>query len=292
MKSMTGFGQADGENGECRVTVSVRSVNHRFLDLAIRVAEEHRDLEPELRKLLDGRLSRGRIDLRVSLDRLGEDEARVSLDETVVAGLMQAARELEAMGLAPTALTASDLLRLPDVVRVQRRSGALDDEGRRLIFETVGRALDQLVSTRDTEGAQLGTFLRLRLDDLRGLVERLANVREEVRQLLLERMRARVEELMNGAELPPERLAQEAVVAAEKADVQEELDRLAAHLANFESGMEGEGALGRRLDFLAQEIHRELNTLGSKCRDARMAEWVIDGKVACEQLREQVQNVE
>ncbi len=105
-------------------------------------------------------------------------------------------------------------------------------------------------------------------------------------------MRARVEELVNGPDVPPERLAQEAVLAAEKADVQEELDRLTAHLESFRSGMQGTGAMGRRLDFLAQEILRELNTLGSKCRDAQMSEWVIDGKVACEQLREQVQNVE
>jgi uncharacterized protein (TIGR00255 family) len=289
---MTGFGQADGENGDCRVAVSVRSVNHRFLDLAIRVADEYRDLEPQLRKILDGRLARGRIDLRVSLEPLGGDEARVSLDEGVVSDLLKAAEKLETMGLAPAALTASDLLRHPDVVQVQRRRGSLGDEGKRLIFDTVGSALDQLVASRENEGAQLAEFLRLRVGELEALVERLAGVREEVRRLLHERLRARLEELMDGPELPPERLAQEAALAAEKADVQEELDRLTAHLANFESGMEGEGALGRRLDFLAQEIHRELNTLGSKCRDARMAEWVIDGKVACEQLREQVQNVE
>ncbi len=128
---MTGFGQADAENGECRVAVSVRSVNHRFLDLAIRLAEEYRDLEPELRKILDRRVARGRVELRVAVELFDEGETRVSLDEAVVAGLLKAAGELEAMGLATGDLAAGDLLRLPEVVRVHRRPGTLGDEGRR-----------------------------------------------------------------------------------------------------------------------------------------------------------------
>ncbi len=158
VKSMTGFGQADAENEECRVAVSVRSVNHRFLDLAIRLAEEYRDLEPELRKILDRRVARGRVELRVAVELFDEGAPAVSLDQAVVAGLLKAARDLEGMGLATGDLAAGDLLRLPDVVRVRRRPGTLGDEGRRLIFDTVDQALDQLLATRETEGAQLGSF--------------------------------------------------------------------------------------------------------------------------------------
>lgn len=292
MRSMTGFGQAEGENGECRVAVSIRSVNHRFLDLAIRLADEHRELEGELRRLLDDRLARGRVDVRVVIEPLADEEASVALDETVAAGFLAAARRMADLGLAAATVTAGELLRLPEVVRIRRRPRALGQEGRGLVSATLERAVDQLVATREAEGSRLQAILEQRLGLLRELVERLAGARDEVRRGILDRMRARLDELVAGGELPPDRLAQEAALYAEKTDIQEELDRLDAHLESFEKAVRGRRPVGRRLEFLTQEIHRELNTLVSKCRDARMAEWVVDGKVACEQLREQVQNVE
>jgi uncharacterized protein (TIGR00255 family) len=289
---MTGYGQASAESGRFRVAVSVRSVNHRFLDLAIRLADELRDLEPAIRKAVDARLHRGRVDLRLAVERLGEEAAAVHVDPQVVRDLVAATRDLGIPGLDARPLALADLLRVPEVVRVRRLSLELEDAEQEWIVGVVDEALRRLVDARETEGGQLATVLDARLRSLEELVERLSAVRGEVRARLVAGMRQRLAELIEGSELPAERVLQESAVLAEKIDVQEELDRLAAHLETFRDTMGSAGALGRRLDFLAQEIHRELNTLGVKCRDARMAEWVIDGKVVCEQLREQVQNVE
>ncbi|MCZ6726077.1 MAG: YicC family protein [Acidobacteria bacterium] len=289
---MTGFGQAGGENESYRVAVSVRSVNHRFLDLAIRLAEEYRDVEPAVRRLLDERLDRGRVDLRVAIDFLGAGGTEVTIDGQVVAGLLRAAAQIDAAGLSSKSLTTADLLKLPEVVRVRRRSGELAPVDRELILEVANQALDSLLEMREHEGEQLAGALQARLEELAELVARLSAEREGVRRRLLENMRQRVEDLLAGKEITPEQLARETALLAEKIDVQEELDRLAAHMEAFDRSMASEESIGRRLDFLAQEIHRELNTLGVKCRDAKMAQWVVDGKVACEQLREQVQNVE
>lgn len=289
---MTGYGQAAAENDRFRVTVSARTVNHRFLDLALRLADDFRDVEPAIRRAVDRRLHRGRVDLRLAIERLGEEAPSVQVDQRVARDLVAAAREMEIPGLDERPLALADLLRLPEVVRVQRRAADLDEADQAWLVGIVEEAVDRLVEARETEGAQLKGVLDERLNDLQALVERLSAVRDEVRERLVANMRRRVGELLEGTELPAERVMQESAVLAEKIDVQEELDRLAAHLATFRETMDGEAALGRRLDFLAQEIHRELNTLGVKCRDARMAEWVIDGKVVCEQLREQVQNVE
>lgn len=289
---MTGYGQATAENDRFRVAVSVRSVNHRFLDLAIRLGEDYRDLEPAVRRAVDRQLHRGRVDLRLAVENLGGDAATVEVDPHVLHDLVAAAAALEIPGLADRQLGLADLLRVPEVVRVRRRGVELGEDDQAWIAAVVEQAVDGLVAARETEGAQLAAVLEQRLALLGALVERLAAVRDEVRARLVEGMRQRVAELLEGSELPAERVMQESAVLAEKLDIQEELDRLAAHLETFRTSMGAEGAVGRRLDFLAQEIHRELNTLGVKCRDARMAEWVIDGKVVCEQLREQVQNVE
>jgi uncharacterized protein (TIGR00255 family) len=289
---MTGYGQATAENDRFRVAVSARSVNHRFLDLAIRLGEDYRDLEPALRKAVDRQLHRGRVDLRLAIESLGGDAATVQVDPQVLRDLVAAAAALEIPGLADRQLGLADLLRVPEVVRVRRRGVELGEDDQGWIVAVVEQAIGALVAARETEGAQLAAVLEQRLGLLGALVQRLAAVRDEVRARLVEGMRQRVAELLEGSELPAERVMQESAVLAEKLDIQEELDRLAAHLETFRASMGAEGSVGRRLDFLAQEIHRELNTLGVKCRDARMAEWVIDGKVVCEQLREQVQNVE
>lgn len=289
---MTGFGQAEAENERLRVAVTVRTVNHRFLDLVVRLGEDYRELETPLRGLLDRRLTRGRVDLRVAIETLSAGETTVVVDRELAAAVLAAAAELAAAGASGEPLRASDLLGLPEVMRVERERFALAAADRELVLTTAERAVDQLIAMRETEGQQMASFLGTRLETLAGLTGSLSEAREQVRNRLLGRMRQRVEELLAGQEMTADRLAQETALLAEKIDVQEELDRLAAHLESFGAALAGDSAVGRRLDFLAQEIHRELNTLGAKCRDAGMADWVIDGKLVCEQLREQVQNVE
>jgi uncharacterized protein (TIGR00255 family) len=185
-----------------------------------------------------------------------------------------------------------DLLRLPEVVQVQVDPDSLREEDAELVLHTAATALSQLVAAREQEGVALARVLGERVAELQAAAARLRARAPEVREELHSGLRRRVRELLAGPAVDEQRLAQEVALLVDRSDVVEELDRLDGHLHHF-AGLLGEpGALGKRLDFLAQEILRELNTLGAKCRDGEMARTVLDSKVLCEQLREQVQNVE
>lgn len=290
---MTGYGRAAAESARMRVAASVRAVNHRYLDLAVRLPEELRELEAELRSLVDDKLARGRVELKVHAEMLEAADVEVTLDDDLAAELLDAVAALDHPALGDRPLDRADLLQRSEVLRVRRAPVELEAEDRELVRSTVDGALDAVVAMRQAEGSQVAAALERSLAALRELAARLGAEQGPVRERLLEAMARRVGELVDQrVEIGDDRLAQEVAILAEKIDVQEELDRLSGHLDHFAETMEGSGPIGRRLDFLAQEIHRELNTLGAKCRDLDMGRWVIDSKVACEQMREQLQNVE
>ena len=299
MRSMTGYGQGSASGERHHVSVSLRSVNGRFLDLVVRLDESYRGLEAPLRALLERQLRRGRVEVNVELRPLQALPARVTMQTGVVEALHRAWHDLAERGLVASELTLGDLLRLPEVVSIQLEADQIGDAEQTLALSAAHTALLQLVEAREQEGEQLARILGERLVELTGAASRLRArapaVREEVR-LNLER---RLQELLGAKPGPADartvdevRLAQEVALLVERGDVTEELDRLDAHLAHFGELLATDGSLGKRLDFLSQEILRELNTVGSKCRDAEMARTVLDAKVLCEQLREQVQNVE
>ena len=289
---MTGFGQASATGPRHQIAVTLRSVNAKFLDLALRVKEEYRGVEPRLRALLEGELRRGRVEAAVELRPLAPLPARVVVQTEVVRALHEACDDLEARGLLAGRLQMGDLLRLPEVVQVQMAPDSLADDEADLVVRTAEEALAQLVAARDLEGVTLSRVLSERLGELQAAAGRLRARAPEVRGELHEGLRRRVRELLAGPAVDELRLAQEVALLAERSDVVEELDRLDGHLRHFAGLLAEPGALGKRLDFLAQEILRELNTLGAKCRDGEMTRTVLDAKVLCEQLREQVQNVE
>ena len=292
MRSMTGFGQAGGENARHAVTVTVRAVNHRFLELRLALGDDYRASEEALRSLLAGELTRGRVDAVVEIRALAARPARVRVDREVVRAAHAAVEELFEGGLVGEKLTAGDLLRLPEALVVERDHDLWDAADQALVLEVAGEVLAQLVAARRAEGAALAAVLARRLDELAAVVETLTRLREASRQATSENLRARLDELLGASGIEPARLAQEAALLVERSDVAEELDRLGSHCRHFRELLDAPGAAGKRLDFLAQEIGRELNTVGAKCRDAAMTRAVLDGKLLCEQLREQVQNVE
>jgi uncharacterized protein (TIGR00255 family) len=292
MRSMTGYGQGSASSARHQVSVSLRSVNARFLDLVLRVKEEYRALEAPVRGRLEAELHRGRVEAAVEVRTLQTPPARVVIQTTVVEALQLAWAELGGRGLVQTELTLGDLLRLPDVVAVQLPPDVLDEPELEAVRAATAAALAQLVESREAEGAQLRRVLGERVGELQGAAARLRERAPAVREDTHAALRRRVEELLAGVGVDEQRLAQEVALLVDRSDVSEELDRLDAHLAHFGELLGGDGSLGKRLDFLTQEILRELNTLGSKCRDGAMSRVVLDAKVLCEQLREQVQNVE
>ncbi|MGD2115111.1 MAG: YicC/YloC family endoribonuclease [Acidobacteriota bacterium] len=292
IRSMTGFGRAAEESARFRVRVTLRSVNHRFLDLALRVRDEQRRSEPALRELLAARLSRGRVEVNVDVEPLGMPPHRLEIDQQAVHELTRVLDELVREEVLERGLTAGDLLRMPQIVQLSEEERLWDEEDERLLLRVAERALDELMEARGTEGRKLEAALTERLEGLRTATETLREAVPRAREEAAEALRQRLEALLGERELDEDRLAQEVAVLADKTDVGEEVDRLGAHLEHFAEILAGDGAVGKRLDFLTQEIFRELNTLGAKGRNSGITRIVLDAKVLCEQLREQVQNVE
>lgn len=295
MRSMTGFGQATAGDERHQVTVTARSVNHRFLEVRLRLPEEARAGEQALQDLFAEELARGRVEVAVEVRRLGSRGVEVEVDRDVVRSAHAAFEDLVGGGLVAQQLTAGDLLRLPEAVSVRVAPDRWEEGDQATLLAVAREARDQLVAGRESEGARLARLLGDRLDELAAVAAELAALAPEARREAAAALRGRLQELLaagGGGQLDAGRLEHEVAVLAERGDVSEELDRLGAHLEHFRELLAAPGAVGKRLDFLTQEVLRELNTLGSKCRHLEMTRRVLDGKLLVEQLREQVQNVE
>ncbi|RMH15828.1 MAG: YicC family protein [Acidobacteria bacterium] len=292
MHSMTGFGQGTASDERQRITVTLRGVNHRFLDLHLRLREEHRALEPVLRQRLRQRLRRGRLEVQVEVELLAERPVDVELDERLAHALGELSSRLLSRGLIAAGPTFGDLLRLPELVRLKTEPLSWEEADLATVELATDRALDQLLEARATEGAKLAAVIEDRLDALEVLLDELTSAAAGWPAAAGEALRQRVEALLGELSVDPARLAQEVALLVDRSDVREELDRLRSHLEHFRGLMAKSGAVGKRLDFLSQEIFRELNTIGAKCRNADMTRLVLAGKGCCEQIREQVQNVE
>lgn len=292
MRSMTGFGQSAGESSRYRVSVVIRGVNHRQLDLVVRLRDEYRSSHGELRELLVSRLHRGRVEVTVEVEAMTAREFQVRLRREVVEAIHGALAELAESGLDLGRPGAGDLLQVPQVLEISPLPNEWTDEDHHLLLRVAEEALQQFLMARSHEGEQLKGFLLSRAEQEKVLVEQLSSRRLEVQATMRGSLAARLAEILSGEPLDEGRLEQEVAILVERSDVSEELDRLAAHLDHFIEVTQRMGPVGRRLDFLTQEILREWTTLGAKCRDIEMSRWALDGKVLCEQLREQVQNVE
>jgi uncharacterized protein (TIGR00255 family) len=286
---MTGFGEASATSERLKIAVTMRSVNHRGLEVTVRLREDLRSLEPAVRQIVAQRLDRGKVDVTVVAQRLTQQPVRVALRQEVITEIVDALERLPAS--VSREIAAGDLLNLPGVVTIEPLDANLNEEDESELLAVVERAVANLVAAREREGSTTLEALRSGLALLRARVEQLADRRVDVVSALRSGLEERLRELLDGA-VDSARLAQEVALLVERSDIREELERLEAHIDHFAEVLDQSGAVGKRLDFLAQELLRELNTLGAKCRDAACSHASIDAKVLCEQLREQIQNVE
>ena len=291
---MTGFGRAQLEAGGVGLAVELRSVNHRHLDLSVRLPRALAGLEPELRRALAARFARGKLDLVISA-ATGSVRAELELDRALADRYLEFARAFAAERGVDGALRMGELLALPGIARVQEP--VLDEAALRaallVALEAAAEAADAM---RRAEGAALERELRARLARVTELAAEVPGLSGELAAAARERLRKRAEQLRADTGLVDEsRLAQELVSAADRMDVTEEVVRLRSHVAQFENALvtaaPGTG-VGRRLEFLLQEMLREANTIGSKAADAPLAHRVVDLKSELERIREQALNVE
>ena len=293
LRSMTGFGQADGDISErLHAEIRLTSVNSRFLEPSLRThpRADAAELDAALRGALSPALARGRVQVTLDLRPRARSAAGLDLHWEVASALLEALASRPAgLDLAP--LTLRDLLALPGFAEGGGEL-ILTPEEQQASLELVARARDALVASREREAAALMPQIRTEVDGLAAFHAWLAGVNEQVRTSLMARLRERLATLMAGAEVDQDRLLQEAAIAADRADVAEEVQRLGAHLDHFRRLLGEGGPVGKKIDFLLQELLREVNTAGSKCREAGMGERVVDAKAALEKLREQCANLE
>ena len=285
--SMTGFARAEADTEFGTLSWEARTVNHRHLDLSLRLPEEFRTLEQRVRERVATQIRRGKVDLGLFLRRRGAAAAPIALDTALLDQLIAAARSVASRAGAAGALNPVELLRWPGVVQEAERDLAPLHADALALLE---RALRDLIAGREREGAHIAALLRDKAAAIAALVTSVRARLPEVQARVRERLLARVAEL--GAAPDPARLEQELVIIAQRLDVAEELERLDGHVAELLAVLDRDEPVGRRLDFLLQEFNREANTLGSKAQDADTTRAAVDLKVLIEQIREQVQNLE
>lgn len=286
IQSMTGFAAASADTPRGRLAVELRSVNARFLDLQFRIADELRATEPLLRELLQARLARGKVDCRVFLaDDAAGTAGRLSAD--AVARLRELSAQILKEMPQAVPLRVGDVLRWPGVIV---ESPLDEDQTRRLAAEVCARALDELVASRTREGAKLAAAIAERVAAMRRRLEQVAPLVPQSLAAYQARLAERLREALGSAD--DDRVRAELAVFAAKADVDEELTRLKAHLGEVDRTLSRGGAVGKRLDFLAQELNREANTLASKAASQEISDCALELKLLVEQMREQVQNIE
>ncbi len=296
---MTGFAQARGAANGWALRVSVKSVNHRFLDLRLRLPEGFDLYEARIRQVLREHIVRGHVDVTVNFD--AQDASGVQVNQQLVAAYLSAAEELRQKTKAATGMDVVGLLRLPGVIG--GAGPAVPDDAEKqealwwLIAACLQDALQKLDEMRRAEGAHLLEILRERLATIADQVAQVETLTVTLRPAFARRLQARLQELLGGTGIDPARLAQEAALLAERGDISEELERLRSHLRQFTGLLDAAGELGKKLDFLLQEMQREANTMLSKTPGVETEALAITGlaleiKSEIEKLREQVQNIE
>ena len=296
IKSMTGFASLTHEDDRATIGITVRAVNHRFLDLQLRIPQALGDLEPRVRTLLQKRLARGRVELAISLQQRVAAAPTVELNEEFANALVAAIDQARERGLVTGSLTPGDLLRLPQAITVRERPTEPDPAVQAKLAASVHAAVEQALADLDAmrvrEGEHLGADLDARRLVLSDLIGRLELAADEGRADVESRLHERVAEISRELPVDQAMIAQEIVRSAARSDITEEVTRFRAHLSHWEAMAEADEPCGRKLDFLLQEMNREINTIGSKADGLRVSELIINAKAELEKIREQVQNVE
>jgi len=296
---MTGYAMVRGEFHGWNIRVSVKSVNHRFLDIKLRMPESLEPFEHRLRQAVRGQIHRGHIDVHVSAEP-GE-AAPVHVNRELLNKYVEAAQGLAEQTGSKNELDVVSLLRLPGVITglasVLPESDEEQEEFGNALEKYLHEALGKMDEMRRAEGRHLAEELRSRVELIREQTDKVRELVATVRPAFSRRLETRLRDLLNGTTVEPARLAQEAALLAERSDISEELDRLGSHLQQFTKLLDGAGELGKKLDFLLQEMHREANTMLSKTPGVESEALAITGlsleiKAEIEKLREQVQNIE
>ncbi len=291
LRSMTGFGQGEAENERYKITVEMKSVNHRFLEINARMPRQILSLEENVKKMIQSRLARGRIDLFINLEENSDEKTLIKVDKTLAMAYYKSLESLaEACGLA-TDMNLQQIASFPGVLTVEKNPDDLDSI-LLLLQEALRQALDRLIAMREAEGAKLSADIALKCQEIKKAVDKINEVCPRVVEDYRQKLTERINDLSDNLEIDPARIAMEVAIFAERSAIDEEITRLYSHLAQMAQSCMASEVIGRKLDFILQEMNREINTIGSKATALAIHDVVIEVKSLLEKIREQIQNIE
>lgn len=291
IKSMTGYGRAENLFPEYKINVELKSVNNRYLDINTKVYKQYSFLEEVVRECISNVLSRGKVDVFIQIDSVGNDDIAVTLNEGVVRGYRDAMLRLSEVGEVKDDITVSSFLRLPDVFTIEKQ----EKDKEKIIADArsvIESAVNDLNENRMREGERLKKFFDDCIGTIRTILEAIKERSPQTVSDYKQKIKERIEELLSGVEVDETRLLTEVGIFADKVNITEEIIRFESHLKEYAHLLESNVSVGRKLDFTIQELNREANTMGSKCNDYAISKSVVDLKSEIEKLREQVQNIE
>ncbi|HHW71172.1 MAG TPA: YicC family protein [Clostridiales bacterium] len=290
--SMTGFGNSQIESQGRAISVEIRTLNHRYLDINIRLPRTIAFVEEDIRKIIQEHISRGRVDVYIDYRNIGEPIFEVEPNTPLIELYLKAFDEVERQYNIRNDVTMNSLLNIPDVFLIDQKPE--DDEVvKKLIHKAVDSALCVLTDMRFIEGKKLKEDILTRTQNIKKIVEEIGLRAPLVVEEYREKLQSRIEELLSpGSDIDENRFNIEVAYFADRSNIDEEVTRLYSHITQLESILEGEGPMGRKLDFLVQEMNREANTIGSKSNDIDITNWVVELKSEIEKIREQIQNIE
>ncbi len=291
LKSMTGYGRASQDFGNKRLSAEIKAVNHRFFECMVRTPRGYSFLEEIVRGRVGEQVKRGKIEVYISIENLGDDPVEVSYNDAYLSGWLSALHTIARNHKVKNNLKLSDIAANRDIFSVRKPDEDQEALGE-AVLTVVAEALTAFLSAREKEGARLVADIEKRLDTIAAHVEAIDARSPQTVQEYREKLLVRMQEVLGNTTVDEGRLLTEAAIYADKVTVAEETTRLRTHIDNFRSLLAGNGPIGKKLDFYMQEMNREINTTGSKCNDVDMAKVVIEVKSELENIREQIQNIE
>ena len=291
VRSMTGYGRGTASDGNMTVTVELKSVNHRFFECSIKAPRQFSFFEDKLKSYLQSRIARGKVDVFVSFERGAVSTETVTVNEALAESVVNAMRSIAEKYNVSDDVSATAVAAVSGVLTVT--SGQLDEEATgNIILSAASDAVDAFIAARETEGARLAADVISKSENILQFVEIVEKRSPETVVLYRERLENRIKELLQSASVDEQRVLTETALFADKIAVDEETVRLRSHIAHLNEMFKAAGPIGRKLDFIVQEMNRETNTIGSKCQDIDISRVVVDMKSEIEKIREQIQNIE
>ena len=290
IKSMTGYGKANLIKDERIYQIEIKSVNHRYLDINIKLPKVISYLEEDIKKSISSKIKRGKVDVFVNFENYSSEGKNIKINTQIAKMYISELKKLAEQENLLSNIEVTEISKYPDVLNIQNTQ---DDEIiRQEVLEVTQNAVEQLVKMREIEGKRIAEDLFARLEQIKTNITEISSISTGLIQEYVVKLETRIKELLQNQDIDESRLAQEVVIYADKCSVEEEITRLNSHLSQFSNLLNSNEAIGKKLDFIIQEMNRETNTIGSKANNLQITNDVIDLKTGIEDIREQVQNIE